>query len=206
MHQLIIKDGIAVYVDAVLKETGTFSNGRFDPTTRTDNATVITVAQLPDFFEIGQFNWDGEKLIPKLEYEADIIDAIAKKKIAEIDADTSKNIQSGFDCAVNGTSYHFSYDIFDQQNFSDSANVANLIRSGVEGLPQSTPWNAYKNWTPESGGELVQLVFTADSFIQLYTAGALVYKQSCMAAGAARKKAVRDAVARGATISEIQAL
>ena len=206
MHQLIIKDGIAVYVDAVLKETGTFSNGRFDPTTRTDNATVITVAQLPDFFEIGQFNWDGEKLIPKLEYEADIIDAIAKKKIAEIDADTSKNIQSGFDCAVNGTSYHFSYDIFDQQNFSDSANVANLIRSGVEGLPQSTPWNAYKNWTPESGGELVQLVFTADSFIQLYTAGALVYKQSCMAAGAERKKAVADAVARNATVAEIQAI
>ena len=206
MHQLIIKEGIAVYVDAVLKATGTFSNGRFDPTTRTDNATIVTVEQLPDFFEIGQFNWDGEKLIPKLEYEADIIDAVAKKKIAEIDAVTSKSIQAGFDCVVDGVNYHFSYDSFDQQNFSDSANVANLIKSGVEGLPQSTPWNAYKNWTPENGGELVQLVFTADSFIQLYTAGALAHKQTCMAAGAARKDALREAVASGASIAEIQAI
>lgn len=134
------------------------------------------------------------------------LNEVAEKKIAEIDAATSAAIQAGFEYVIDGVSYHFSYDAFDQQNFSDSANVANLIRSGVEGLPQSTPWNAYKNWTPETGGELVQLTFGAESFIALYTASALYHKAVCMTEGSDRKKAVRDAVARGATISEIQAL
>ena len=103
-------------------------------------------------------------------------------------------------------SYHFSYDSFDQQNFSDSANVANLIKSGVEGLPEYTPWNAYKNWTPETGGELVQLTFGAESFIQFYTSGALTHKAACMASGIARKNAVKAALAAKATAAEIQAI
>lgn len=145
-----------------------------------------------------------------LEYSNDLpglnIDEIAAKKIAEIDMDTSNAIQMGFDYTINDVTYHVSYDAFDQVNFIDSLNVANLVKAGVTGLPQSTPWNMYKNWTPETGGELVQLTFDAESFIQFYTTGALTHKAACMTAGIARKNAVKAALARKATVEEINAI
>ena len=53
--------------------------------------------------------------------------------------------------AVDGVSYHFSYDSFDQQNFADTANVALLAQMGGKGLPESVAWNAYKNWQNGQG-------------------------------------------------------
>ena len=50
------------------------------------------------------------------------------------------------------------------------------------------------------------LVFDVDAFISLYTGGALYHKTTCMTEGAERKKAVADAVARNATVAEIQAI
>lgn len=43
---------------------------------------------------------------------------------------------------MDGVSYHFSYDSFDQQNFVDTANVALLTQMGGKGLPESVAWNA----------------------------------------------------------------
>ena len=74
---------------------------------------------------------------------------IAKK--ARIDAETSAAIASGFDYAVDGVTYHFSYDAFDQQNFADTANVCLMKQSGMPGLPDSVTWNAY---TPD--GDMVR--------------------------------------------------
>ena len=216
METLIIKDGVAVYQNAQLGTTGTVSNGRFDPTTRTDNAIEIEVDSLPADFQIGGYTWDGSKLSPNTSYLADLpvddveskptIASIASAKIAEIDDMTASAIQSGFDYLVDGSVYHFSYDLIDQQNFADAGNVANLIKVGIPNLPQEREWNAYKNWTPENGGELVELTFDVDAFIALYTGGALYHKATCMTEGAERKKAVADAVARGATVAEIQAI
>lgn len=126
-------------------------------------------------------------------------------KLAEIDTQTNAEIVAGFDYTIDDVSYHFSYDEFDQQNFSDSANVANLIKAGVTGLPQNTEWNGYKNWSNGSG-ELVRLTFTADTFIQLYTTGALAHKSACMIKGGTRKAAVRDALANKLTVDEINAI
>ena len=149
---------------------------------------------------------DGDTIEYADELPGPDLNEVAEKKIAEIDAATSAAIQAGFEYVIAGVSYHFSYDAFDQQNFSDAANVANLIKAGVQGLPQEREWNAYKNWTPESGGILTVLVFDVDAFISLYTGGALYHKATCMTEGAERKKAVADAVARNATVAEIQAI
>lgn len=112
-----------------------------------------------------------------------------------VDAATSAAILAGFDYQIDpgtGTpeTLHFSYDSFDQQNFADSANVATLALSGVEGLPGSVTWNAYRGHTPESGGELVRLNLTPSSFLELYTSGALTHKAAQMEIGGARKAAV----------------
>lgn len=118
--------------------------------------------------------------------------------VKKVDNATSAAILAGFDYETDpgtGTaeSLHFSYDTFDQQNFADSANVATLAMSGVEGLPESVTWNAYRNWTTESGGELVRLTLTPATFLELYTVGALTHKATQMEIGGARKEAVEAA-------------
>lgn len=133
------------------------------------------------------------------------VDSIVEAKRATIDADTSTAITAGFEYTVDGVSYHFSYDAFDQQNFADTANVALLAQMGGKGLPESVAWNAYKNWK-DGQGELVRLTFTAESFLALYTAGAVAHKAARMAEGGARKAALAEAVARGATAEELEAI
>ena len=55
-------------------------------------------------------------------------------------------------------------------------------------------------------GELVRLTFTAETFLALYTAGAVAHKAARMAEGGSRKEAVAAAVARGATVEELEAI
>ena len=126
-------------------------------------------------------------------------------KIVSIDAETAAAITAGFFYVVDGVTYHFSYDTFDQQNFADTANVALLSQMGGQGLPESVAWNAYKNWQ-DSKGDLVRLTFTAETFLALYTAGAVAHKAARMAEGGSRKEAVAAAVARGATVEELEAI
>ena len=126
-------------------------------------------------------------------------------KIVSIDAETAAAITAGFFYVVDSITYHFSYDTFDQQNFADTANVALLSQMGGKGLPESVAWNAYKNWQ-DGKGELVRLTFTAETFLALYTAGAVAHKAARMAEGGSRKEAVAAAVARGATIEELEAI
>ena len=111
-------------------------------------------------------------------------------KIADIDHKTSALIRDGFDYEIEGETLHFSYDMFDQQNFADTANACLLAKSGVPGLPQSVTWNGYK-----ADGSLVRLALDADQFLALYTAGALAHKSACMEAGGQEKAAVMGGAA-----------
>lgn len=109
---------------------------------------------------------------------------------AAIDAETSAAILEGFDYEIDpgtGTpeTLHFSYDAFDQQNFSDTANACLMLKAGAQGLPESVTWNAYR---PD--GELVRLTLSADAFLALYVGGALAHKAACMATGGAKKEAL----------------
>ena len=112
---------------------------------------------------------------------------IAKK--AQIDAETSAAILSGFDYAVDGVTYHFSYDAFDQQNFADTANVCIMKQAGMPGLPDSVMWNAYT--VPDN--ELARLTFDAPGFLALYAGGAMKHKNGTMQRGGERKAAVEAA-------------
>ena len=116
------------------------------------------------------------------------LDELKAAKKAWIDAETSAAIASGFDYAVGGVTYHFSYDTFDQQNFADTANVCLMKQSGMPGLPDSVTWNAY---TP--GGELERLTFDAPGFLAFYAGGAMKHKNGTMQRGGERKAAVEAA-------------
>lgn len=110
---------------------------------------------------------------------------LKEEKKARIDAETSAAILAGFDYAVDGVTYHFSYDAFDQQNFADTANVCLMKQSG---MPDSVTWNAY---TP--GGELERLTFDASGFLALYAGGAMRHKTRTMQRGGERKAVVEAA-------------
>ena len=116
------------------------------------------------------------------------LEELKAAKKAWIDAETSAAIASGFDYTVDGVTYHFSYDAFDQQNFADTANVCLMKQSGMPGLPDSVTWNAY---TP--GGELERLTFDAPGFLALYAGGAMKHKNETMQRGGERKAAVEAA-------------
>ena len=116
------------------------------------------------------------------------LDELKTAKKSQIDADTSAAIAVGFDYDVDGVTYHFSYDAFDQQNFADTANVCLMKQSGMPGLPDSVTWNAY---TP--GGELERLTFDASGFLALYAGGAMKHKNGTMQRGGERKAAVEAA-------------
>lgn len=93
------------------------------------------------------------------------LEDIKQDKKSLIDAETSAAILAGFDYAVDGATYHFSYALDDQQNFSDTANVCLMKQAGMAGLPDSVTWNAYT----VPGNELARLTFGAPDFLALYS-------------------------------------
>lgn len=126
------------------------------------------------------------------------LDEVKARKIATIDAQTSSAIMAGFECEATppdtGTPelLHFSYDEFDQQNFADAAVSIQLAPASDGGIPTTTPWNAYRNHTADSKGDLVILQLTAETFLLIYAA-ALNHKVTKMAEGGQRKAAVAAA-------------
>ena len=125
------------------------------------------------------------------------LEELKAAKKARIDAETSAAILAGFDYAVDGVTYHFSYALDDQQNFSDTANVCLMKQAGMPGLPDSVMWNAYT----VPGGELERLTFDASGFLALYAGGAMRHKNGTMQRGGERKAAVEAAT----TAEEVEA-
>ena len=128
-------------------------------------------------------------------------------KLTDIDAETSSAIMAGFECEATPPDtgepeeLHFSYDSFDQQNFADAAVSMQLAAASGGGIPTSTPWNAYRNHTADSKGDLVILQLTAETFLPIYAA-ALQHKAAKMAEGGRRKAAA----AAAQTVEELEAI
>ena len=121
-------------------------------------------------------------------------DEVKTNTLSLIDSTTTRNIISGFYYTINGEQLHFSYNIEDQQNFSDTFNgIAMKKLMGFENLPETIDWNGWRNHTTNFKGELVVLTLTPDDFLNLYTQGALVHKQTHLEIGKQRKKAVENA-------------
>lgn len=116
-------------------------------------------------------------------------------KVLQIDQETSSNILAGFDYSINGTSYHFSYDTIDQQNFVDTVSMCQLSLLDTSGVPATITWNSYL-----ADGTLVQHQFDAKTFIDLYVNGAMKHKATQMTLGGQRKLAVEKAQ----TIEEVE--
>lgn len=156
--------------------------------------------------------WEEEKR--RLETEAaaaeevyNSLENVKARKLATIDAETSSAIMAGFTCEATPPDtntlelLHFSYDEFDQQNFADAAVSMQIATASDGGIPTTTPWNAYRNHTADSKGDLVILQLTAETFLPIYAA-ALNHKATKMAEGGQRKAAVATAQ----TVEDVEAI
>ncbi|MFW5490437.1 MAG: hypothetical protein ACNI3A_18770 [Desulfovibrio sp.] len=93
MQTLIIKNGVAVYgPSATLTDKGTRAGNSFDSTTRTDNARVIEVAELPKYWRPGCFTWDGETLTATEVYSAELLPGVKAETVAAIKSEAQRRI------------------------------------------------------------------------------------------------------------------
>ena len=147
-------------MDSIMKETE--GSGRWDVSTvfiRPDGSYLIrrldivcgdALYHVPDegkwkgmFDVLTDYVSEHPETLRDIPVHTPTLEELKTAKKARIDEDTSAAILAGFDYAVNGVTYHFSYDAFDQQNFADTANVCIMKQAGMPGLPDSVMWNAY---------------------------------------------------------------
>lgn len=153
------------------------------------------VAPYVDLWTKEKKRLDNEAAAAEAEYNS--LPNVKARKLAAIDAETSAAIMAGFECEATPPDtgvpelLHFSYDSFDQQNFADAA-VSMQLATASGAIPTATPWNAYRNHTEGSKGDLVILQLTAETFVPIYSA-ALTHKATKMAEGGTRKAAVEAA-------------
>lgn len=117
-----------------------------------------------------------------------------------IDLKTSEAITTGFDYKLdNFDLYHFSYDLIDQQNFADAANIATLKKLGLPGLPDTVDWNA---WTIKKDSEdnviskeMTRISLTPELLFELYGA-AITHKNTQITLGSKRKQELLDSISK----------
>ena len=120
------------------------------------------------------------------------LEEVKAGKAAQINDATNAAIIAGFFFSFNGEELRFSYDVYDQQNFADTANwiLLNMLNK------QETDclfilWNGWRKSGNEKG-ESVRLELSAEQFVTLYKE-ALAHKTKHLELAAQRKKAVKNA-------------
>lgn len=116
---------------------------------------------------------------------------VKAEKISQINTETSAKILTGF--TYKG--YKYSYDRDDQQNFADTAVIAQ--QCVAQGTSRLVNWNSYNT----AGGLVVQ-TFTPTEFLDVYLNGALTHKQTCMLQATTRK----DKVQKATSISQVESI
>lgn len=89
----------------------------------------------------------SENIFPPLPTQAQLI----AEAIVKVDKITSEKILDGFDYAVNGEVYHFSYDMADQQNFAEK-NAAAVLDVSMSGMDEAAKAEILKKLMEAMGG------------------------------------------------------
>lgn len=197
MIKLIIlkENNIVKYVNAEITDTHTLlQSGRKDNKVTNENATVVEVSKLPEYFQVNDWTYDFKTgvLSPTPEYEVSILPTVKNEANNRIDIETSEGLNNGFYYTVSEEQgeLFFNYTDFDRENFMDSAimAVAGLILTDA-GLPTEVTWNAYKG----ENKELVRINLNVQQFLGLYTRGALTHKMSWMGKAGIFKERIKAA-------------
>lgn len=160
---IIVKDGIAVYGPAAtLTETGTRTGNRFDPTTTTVNAAVVSVPELPPHWRPGCFTWDGETLAPTASYLEEVLPLAKAEKLEILRQEKKAARDGGVTLVVNGESVTFDTDDAAQQQYTN-------LRSKIVEDPQYSveAWQASKGqWVKMDAGLFARVEAAATTLLQ----------------------------------------
>ena len=99
--------------------------------------------------------------------EDDLLDEKKEAKKQELSQICGSQIRNGFSTELNGKIYSFSYDVDNQQNFSDT------MRLFENNMIDNIGWNAY------IGEEKVRIQLNKEEFTQVYLAG-VKHKTNCL--------------------------
>ena len=97
----------------------------------------------------------------------DLLDEFKASKKEELNQICGTQITNGFSAELNGEIYSFSYDVDNQQNFSDT------MRLFENNMIDSIGWNAYV------GEEKIRIQLNKIEFTQVYLAG-VKHKTNCL--------------------------
>lgn len=97
----------------------------------------------------------------------DLLGEFKTSKKEELNQICGTQITNGFSAELNGEIYSFSYDVDNQQNFSDT------MRLFENNMIDSIGWNAYV------GEEKVRIQLNKEEFTQVYLAG-VKHKTNCL--------------------------
>lgn len=213
---------MATYYNPTTKETVTSAalemQGVKTPSQIKDNGFVLIDYVYPAFDELKERIEPAAKLtldketghyvqkftVKPLDEEtlAQNLEMLKAECAAKVDKATSDAILGGFETTVKTDKgeeeLHFSYDQFDQGNFTDTAVAAS---AGNAALPTSIQWNGYRVTEGEGKGELVLLTLSAAEFLPIYAA-ALNHKAEKMTIGGGRKAYLEAAT----SIDEVRTL
>ncbi len=139
--------------------------------------------------------WEAQKVIDDTPPPPLTLEEVKALKIQEINDACYSTITDGF--WYDGL--HYSYDTIDQQNFSDTANIAlSLMTTGD--TTTSISWNAYSDLEHV---HRVEKSFNASEFYQLYSLGALFgHKQINIG----KAQTLRTQVEESTTIEQVNAI
>jgi hypothetical protein len=168
-------------------------------------AVVLSELVNEETFELYKAGYyrNAEGIPTKPEVVEPALSELRTAALSRIDSSAQSSILSGFGYEIDGEILHFSYQYEDQQNFSDTFNAIAMKKlMGVDSLPDTIGWNGWRNHTNTNKGELVRLNLDVDSFLELYTKGALAHKSYHMTIHGERKKAIESAQ----SVEEINAL
>ena len=97
----------------------------------------------------------------------DLLGELKVSKKEELNQICGSQITNGFSAELNGEIYSFSYDVDNQQNFSDT------MRLFENNMIDSIGWNAY------AGKEKVRIQLSKEEFTRVYLAG-VKHKTDCL--------------------------
>lgn len=164
----LLVQGVDITNRSVLKELSWFElRDRNDYTYDKKNFYLIKLG-IPQFDEVELIYYQDYTIVSLTSVDKVKLLTSVKDKLNEKVNDLAyTDICKGFDTEmmVDGTlqMVHFSYDVIDQSNFSDAANLSMI--STMKQIDISTvDWNGYINYNSSTGGNLVVFTLNAIDF------------------------------------------
>lgn len=165
-----------------------------------DDSYVIIKNELPyhvpniegyedEWKSVSEYAKNNPEKVSVEERKSITLENLKESKKTSIDYETRNKIYNGFNYVIDGLEYHFSYDVIDQQNYADDANL--ILYQKYSGIEPISIISRTGYSIPDNNP--VSFQFKGSEFLDLYYNGALAHKNKALKEGKERKLKVEKA-------------